>query len=99
MREMPVGLPKLMVSTMASGQVAPYVGVKDISMMYAVVDIAGLNRISRRILSNAAGAICGMLEQEVPADADDRPVVAATMFGVTTPCVTKAPRARGAART
>ncbi len=87
MREMPVGLPKLMVSTMASGQVAPYVGVKDIAMMYAVVDIAGLNRISRRILSNAAGAICGMLEQPDPPQTDDRPVIAATMFGVTTPCV------------
>jgi uncharacterized protein (UPF0261 family) len=86
MRELPVGLPKVMVSTMASGQVAPYVGVKDVTMMYAVVDIAGLNRISRRILSNAAGAICGMLEQPVP-PSDDRQVVAATMFGVTTPCV------------
>jgi uncharacterized protein (UPF0261 family) len=69
--------------------VAPYVGVKDITMMYAVVDIAGLNRISRRILANAAGAICGMLEQPVPT-AEDRPVIAATMFGVTTPCVERA---------
>lgn len=89
MRELPVGLPKVMVSTVASGQVAPYVGVKDITMMYAVVDIAGLNRISRRILANAAGAICGMLEQPVPT-AEDRPVIAATMFGVTTPCVERA---------
>jgi uncharacterized protein (UPF0261 family) len=86
MRELPVGLPKLMVSTMASGQVAPYVGVKDITMMYAVVDIAGLNRISRRILSNAAGAICGMVEQPAP-ESHDRPLITATMFGVTTPCV------------
>ena len=86
MRELPVGLPKLMVSTMASGQVAPYVGVKDVTMMYAVVDIAGLNRISRQILGNAAGAISGMLEQRIP-EGKDRPVVAATMFGVTTPCV------------
>jgi uncharacterized protein (UPF0261 family) len=70
----------------ASGQVGPYVGVKDVTMMYAVVDIAGLNRISRRILANAAGAMCGMLEQAVP-PGDDRPVIAATMFGVTTPCV------------
>ena len=86
MRALPVGLPKVMVSTVASGQVGPYVGVKDVTMMYAVVDIAGLNRISRRILANAAGAMCGMLEQAVP-PGDDRPVIAATMFGVTTPCV------------
>jgi uncharacterized protein (UPF0261 family) len=86
MRELPVGVPKVMVSTMASGEVGHYVGLKDITMMYSVTDIAGLNRISRRILGNAAGAICGMLEQFVPAS-DDRPVIAATMFGVTTPCV------------
>jgi uncharacterized protein (UPF0261 family) len=86
MRELPVGLPKVMVSTVASGQVASYVGVSDITMMYSVVDIAGLNRISRRILSNAVGAVCGMLEQPIPR-AEDRPLVAATMFGVTTPCV------------
>lgn len=86
MRALPVGLPKLMVSTVASGQVASYVGQTDITMMYAVVDVAGLNRISRRILANAAGAVSGMLEQPVPA-VTDRPLVAATMFGVTTPCV------------
>ena len=86
MRGLPTGLPKLMVSTVASGDVAPYVGVKDVTMMYSVVDIAGLNRLSRRILANAAGAICGMVEQEVPREAD-RPMIAATMFGVTTPCV------------
>src|SRR5262249_38879444 len=86
MRVLPVGLPKVMVSTMASGNVGPYVGVKDVTMMYAVVDIAGLNRISRRILANAVGAVCGMLEQNTPAGAD-RPVIGATMFGVTTPCV------------
>jgi uncharacterized protein (UPF0261 family) len=81
-----VGLPKVMVSTVASGQVASYVGVRDIAMLYSVVDIAGLNRVSRRILSNAVGAVCGMLEQPAPV-AEDRPLVAATMFGVTTPCV------------
>lgn len=86
MRELPVGVPKLMVSTVASADTRPYVGVRDVTMMYSVVDIAGLNRISRRILANAAGAICGMVEQEVP-PSDDRPLVAATMFGVTTPCV------------
>jgi uncharacterized protein (UPF0261 family) len=90
MRTLPVGIPKLMVSTMASGNTAPYVDVKDITLMYSVVDIAGLNPLSRRILANAAGAICGMagatsLASEVTSD---RPLLAATMFGVTTPCVT-----------
>jgi len=87
MQALPVGLPKMMVSTVASGDVQPYVGIKDVSMMYSVVDIAGLNRISRRILANAAGAICGMVEQEMP-PAEDKPLIAATMFGVTTPSVT-----------
>src|SRR5262245_16381641 len=86
MRELPVGMPKVMVSTVASGQVGPYVGVKDIAMLYSITDIAGLNRISRSILANAAGALSGMLEQTVPAG-EDRPVIAATMFGVTTACV------------
>jgi uncharacterized protein (UPF0261 family) len=76
-----------MVSTVASGDVNPYVDVKDITMMYSVVDIAGLNRLSRRILANAVGAVCGMVEQEVPVVAD-KPLLSATMFGVTTPCVT-----------
>lgn len=87
MRTLPVGVPKVMVSTMVSGDTAPYVGAKDITMMYSVVDIAGLNRISRRIIGNAVGAVCGMAEQTLPAG-DDRPLVAASMFGVTTPCVT-----------
>jgi uncharacterized protein (UPF0261 family) len=86
MRELPVGVPKLIVSTLAAGETRPYIGVKDVTMMYSVVDIAGLNPLSRRILANAAGAICGMLEQEIP-PAEDRPLLAATMFGVTTPCV------------
>jgi uncharacterized protein (UPF0261 family) len=90
MRELPVGVPKLMVSTMASGNTAPYVDVKDITMMYSVVDIAGLNPLSRRILTNAAGAICGMIEQQPAPATADRPLIAATMFGVTTPCVTAA---------
>ena len=88
MRALPIGFPKVMVSTVASGDVAPYVGIKDITMMYSVVDIAGLNRISRRILANAAGAICGMVEQDQPT-IQDKPVIATTMFGVTTPCVTR----------
>lgn len=89
MRELPVGVPKVLVSTMASGNTAPYVDVTDLTMMYSVVDIAGLNPLSRRILANAAGAIVGMVTQEHPA-ASDRPLIAATMFGVTTPCVTAA---------
>ena len=88
MKALPVGMPKIMVSTMASGDVSAYVDVKDITMMYSVVDVAGLNRLSRRILANAAGAVCGMVDQEIPA-AEDHPLLAATMFGVTTPCVTR----------
>jgi len=89
MRELPVGFPKLMVSTLASGNVAPYVGVKDIVMFPSVVDIAGLNRISRELLARAAGAICGMVEAKVP-EAADRPIVVASQFGNTTPCIERA---------
>ncbi|MEX2600663.1 MAG: Tm-1-like ATP-binding domain-containing protein [Balneolaceae bacterium] len=87
MRELPVGVPKVMVSTLASSDVRPFVGVKDIVMIYSVTDIAGLNRVSRRILANAAGAVCGMAGQPVPAEGD-KLLIAASMFGVTTPCVT-----------
>jgi uncharacterized protein (UPF0261 family) len=91
MRALPVGIPKVMVSTMASGDVGPYVGVKDIVMMYSVVDVAGLNRVSRKVFRNAAGAICGMVKAAEGIQAEtERPIVAATMFGVTTPCVTRA---------
>ena len=86
MRDLPIGIPKVMVSTLASGDVGAYVGISDITMMHSVVDIAGLNRISRQVLANAAGAVCGMVEQDLP-PGEDRPVIAATMFGVTTPCV------------
>jgi uncharacterized protein (UPF0261 family) len=91
MRELPIGVPKVMVSTLAAGDVSPYVGGVDIAMLYSVVDVAGLNRISRRVLSNAVGAVCGMLEQPSAdhAGAPDRPLIAASMFGVTTPCVTR----------
>ena len=89
MRAVPVGVPKIMVSTLASGDTSPYVDTKDVSMMYSVVDIAGINSLSRQILANAAGAIVGMVNAEVPAAAD-KPLIGATMFGVTTPCVTKA---------
>ncbi len=92
MRTLPCGFPKLMVSTLAAGDTKPYVGTKDICMMPSVLDISGLNHVSRRILSNAAGAICGMVAAEPPRDFDDTPVIAATMFGVTTPCVTAARR-------
>jgi uncharacterized protein (UPF0261 family) len=90
MRALPVGFPKLMVSTLASGNTAPYVGVKDIVMMPSVVDVAGLNRLSRQLLAQAAGAICGMVEARVPAGAPDRPVIVASQFGNTTTCVTAA---------
>jgi uncharacterized protein (UPF0261 family) len=94
MRALPFGVPKLMVSTLASGQVRPFVGVRDVLMMHSVVDISGLNRISRRVLTNAAWAMIGMVRGFVGASniADDRPLVTATMFGVTTPCVEAARR-------
>jgi len=90
MRALPTGVPKVMLSTIASGDTRPYVDVKDITMMNSVVDISGINRLSRRILINAAAAITGMAKAEMEVKAEDRPLVAATMFGVTTPCVTKA---------
>ena len=92
MRELPYGFPKLMVSTLASGDTKPYVGTKDICMMPSVLDISGLNRVSRRILSNAAGAICGMVASEPAGPLDQKQAIAATMFGVTTPGVTAARR-------
>lgn len=91
MRAVPVGVPKLMVSTLASGQVQPYVGTRDVMMLHSVVDIAGLNRISRAVLDNAVTAMIGMAMARraggVAAPSPEKPVVAATMFGVTTPCV------------
>jgi uncharacterized protein (UPF0261 family) len=87
MQALPVGVGKLMVSTVASGNVAPYVGAADVAMLYSVTDVAGLNRISRRVLGNAAHALAGMATHPVP-EAADRPAVALTMFGVTTTCVT-----------
>ena len=89
MRVLPVGVPKLIVSTLASGDTRPYVGATDVSMTYSVVDISGLNRISERILANAAGAIAGMAKVHVE-ERPGKPLVGATMFGVTTPCVTRA---------
>ena len=89
MRALPVGVPKLMVSTVASGDTRPYVGAVDVTMMYSVVDIAGVNRVSARIMANAVGAIAGMVAATVP-ELAAKPLVGATMFGVTTPCVTRA---------
>jgi uncharacterized protein (UPF0261 family) len=89
MRGLPIGFPKVMVSTLASGNTAPYVGSKDVVMFPSIVDVAGLNRISRQILTRAAGAICGMVAAKPPA-ADDKPVIVASQFGNTTDCVTHA---------
>lgn len=89
MRRLPIGLPKLMVSTMASGDTSHYVDGSDITMMYSVVDIAGLNVVSEKVLSNAAHAMAGMVRHQLP-ERDVRPCLGMTMFGVTTPCVTAA---------
>jgi uncharacterized protein (UPF0261 family) len=96
MRALPIGFPKLMVSTLASGDTRPYVGAVDVTMMYSVVDISGVNRVSARIMANAAGAIAGMVgAQASPLETKPlavKPLIGATMFGVTTPCVTEARR-------
>jgi uncharacterized protein (UPF0261 family) len=90
MRALPVGVPKVMVSTVASGDVGPYVGPADIAMLYSVTDVAGLNRISRQVLGNAANALAGMIVHPVPEAAEaERPLAGLTMFGVTTPLVTR----------
>jgi uncharacterized protein (UPF0261 family) len=89
MRELPVGVPKLIVSTVGSGDTRPYVGASDVSMTYSVVDIAGVNSVSARIMANAAGAIAGMARAKVP-QLEAKPLIGASMFGVTTPCVTRA---------
>ncbi len=92
MRALPVGVPKLMVSTVAAGDTRPYVGAVDVTMMYSIVDIAGINRISERILTNAAAAIAGMARAytDFQPSSSTKPLIGATMFGVTTPCVTEA---------
>jgi uncharacterized protein (UPF0261 family) len=96
MRALPLGVPKVLVSTVAAGDTRPYVGTKDLTMMYSVVDIAGVNRISARVLANAAGAVIGMVETSAPA-VQERPIIAASMFGNTTPCVDRARAALEAA--
>jgi uncharacterized protein (UPF0261 family) len=91
MRVLPIGVPKVMASTLASGQVRPYVGDKDILMLNTIVDVSGINRISRIVLGEAARAMAGLVTlRKTDAIAADKPVVAATMFGVTTPCVERA---------
>jgi len=86
MRALPIGTPKVLVSTVASGNVAPYVGPSDIAMMYSVTDVKGLNRISARVLGNAAHALVGMMRSDIP-ELASKPAVSLTMFGVTTTAV------------
>ncbi len=90
MRGLPTGIPKVMVSTVAAGDVAQYVGTRDITMMPSVVDVAGINSISRQIYANAAGAIAGMVSQEIEDVVEEKPLITASMFGNTTECVTRA---------
>ncbi|MED5019463.1 Tm-1-like ATP-binding domain-containing protein [Paenibacillus chibensis] len=90
MRALPIGVPKLMVSTVASGNTEPYVGTSDIIMFPSIVDVAGLNSFSTKIFTNAAHAMAGMVQFESEPPRDKKPLIAATMFGVTTPCVTYA---------
>ena len=90
MRTLPVGVPKVMVSTVGGGDVSPYVGSKDITFMPSVVDVAGINRISRTIFANAAGAITGMVSAGQPRAVEERPLVTASMFGNTTTAVNHA---------
>lgn len=87
MQALPVGVPKVMVSTMASGDISGYIGASDISMLYSVTDVAGLNRISRKVLGNAAHQIAGAVLFQPDENANDKPALGLTMFGVTTPCI------------
>lgn len=89
MRALPIGVPKLIVSTVASGDTSFFVGLKDITMIPSIVDIAGLNMISEKIFTQAAGAICGMVKLEYQASGDQKPIITATMFGQTTPVVNR----------
>lgn len=90
MHTLPIGIPKIMVSTMASGDTRAYIGEKDIMMVNSIVDVSGINLISAKILGNAANAMVGMVQHEIILPEDHRPLIAASMFGVTTPCVTEA---------
>lgn len=97
MRALPVGVPKVMVSTVGGGDVSAYAGTKDITFMPSIVDVAGINSISRRIYANAAGAIAGMVQMAVPAETAGKPLITASMFGNTTKCVDRARAALEAA--
>lgn len=90
MRVLPVGVPKVMVSTLGGGDVSAYTGTKDIIFIPSIVDVAGINRISRAIYANAAGAIAGMVKMEAPATGEEKPLITASMFGNTTTCVDRA---------
>jgi uncharacterized protein (UPF0261 family) len=96
MRALPLGVPKVCVSTAASGETSAYVGSKDITMIPSIVDVAGINRISRVIFSRAAGAVCGMVESELPPVSQDKPIITASMFGNTTECVNACAKALSA---
>ena len=87
MRKLPLGVPKLIVSTVASGDTSVYVGTSDIIMMPSIVDVSGLNKISKRIFANAVSAMAGLIKDHIVIEEDERPLIAATMFGVTTPAV------------
>jgi uncharacterized protein (UPF0261 family) len=89
-RRLPIGIPKLLISTVAAGDVSAYVGSADVTLMHSVVDVAGLNRISRQIYTNAAAAIAGMVQAVRPESTGERPLVAASMFGNTTACIDRA---------
>ena len=87
MRALPIGVPKVIVSTMASGNVSQYVGTSDLVLVPSIVDVEGLNDISRQVFTNAVNMICGMLHFPSVIEKDGKPLLAATMFGVTTPCI------------
>jgi uncharacterized protein (UPF0261 family) len=87
MRALPIGVPKVMVSTVASGDTSVYVGIKDITMIPSIVDVAGVNLISEKIFKEAAGAICGMVKMDYSPSGEQKPIITASMFGNTTPCV------------
>lgn len=90
MRALPIGIPKVMVSTVGGGDVSAYAGMKDIIFIPSIVDVAGINRISQRIYANAAGAIAGMVQAHSPTLSSDKPLIAASMFGNTTTAVNHA---------
>lgn len=87
MQALPIGVPKVLVSTLASGDVSAYVGASDVNMFHPVTDVSGINRVSRKLLGNAAHALAGMMSHDLPAAQDDRPAIVLSMFGVTTPAV------------